>query len=184
MPTVMVEPLDVETVRQALRHQYLAGLSMLHDAIRRCPDAVWDDPEPSINCCAIACHAAFFTRYFLHPDPDAFRPWPGLPTASVLGAERGGRTSAPDDSMPATTTRDEVLAYVKCVIESLDEALESLDLTSPESGFHGYRMSKLEHQLVNLRQLQHHTARLIDRVRAATGEAVPWLASDRSDTVN
>ena len=42
----------------------------------------------------------------------------------------------------------------------VDAAVYRLDLTAPESGFYWYRMSKLEHHLVNLRHIQHHTGQL------------------------
>ena len=56
-------------------------------------------------------------------------------------------------------------------------AVDVMDLTSPECGFSWYRVSKLEHQLVNLRHLQHHTAQLADRLRTATDMHVRWVGS-------
>jgi hypothetical protein len=50
---------------------------------------------------------------------------------------------------------------------SLIAALDKLDLENSQSGFPWYRMSKLEHQLVNLRHIQHHAAQLADRLRSA-----------------
>jgi hypothetical protein len=35
-------------------------------------------------------------------------------------------------------------------------------------------MSKLEHQFVNLRHIQHHTGQLAERIRQSTGHGVSW----------
>jgi hypothetical protein len=36
-------------------------------------------------------------------------------------------------------------------------------------------VSKLEHQLVSIRHLQHHTAQLADRVRTRVGIGIDWV---------
>jgi len=53
-----------------------------------------------------------------------------------------------------------------------------LDLDSAESGFSWYQMSKLEHQLVNIRHIQHHGAQLADRLRSAADIASSGSAAD------
>jgi hypothetical protein len=57
----------------------------------------------------------------------------------------------------------------------VDAAVDRLDLTAPESGFYWYRMSKLEHQFVNLRHIQHHTGQLADRLRQEADRGVEWV---------
>jgi hypothetical protein len=70
-----------------------------------------------------------------------------------------------------------VLAYWREVESMVDDGVNALDLSSPDSGFHWYRMSKLEHQLVSLRHLQHHAAQLADRLRAANDIGIAWVAA-------
>ena len=53
--------------------------------------------------------------------------------------------------------------------------MDALDLDSTESGFSWYRMSKLEHQLVNIRHIQHHGAQLADRLRSAADIGIRWV---------
>jgi hypothetical protein len=60
----------------------------------------------------------------------------------------------------------------------VDGSVDAADFTWNESGFH-YRMSKLEHQLVNLRHIQHHAAQLADRVRQAIDAGVKWKGGSR-----
>ncbi len=62
----------------------------------------------------------------------------------------------------------------------VDDAVDALDLDSAESGFSWYRMSKLEHQLVNLRHIQHHGAQLADRLRSAADIGIRWVGGQTS----
>jgi hypothetical protein len=55
----------------------------------------------------------------------------------------------------------------------VDAAVDQLDLNAPESGFPWYKMPKLDHQIVNIRHIQHHTAILGIRLRPA-GVDVKW----------
>jgi len=40
-------------------------------------------------------------------------------------------------------------------------------------------MSKLEHQFVGIRHIQHHAAQLSDRLRAVTGKGIDWIGPTR-----
>ena len=76
-------------------------------------------------------------------------------------------------------TKAEILDYWAFCDASIDAAVDALDLMSPRSGFSWSGASKMEHQLSSLRHIQHHTAQLSDRLRAATGSAVDWVGSRR-----
>ena len=54
-------------------------------------------------------------------------------------------------------------------------ARDMLDLDAPECGFWWYKMSKLEHQFVNIRHTQHHAAQLMDRLRQVAGVGIDWI---------
>ena len=59
----------------------------------------------------------------------------------------------------------------------IDDAVDASDLDRTESGFSWYRMSKLEHQFVSIRHIQHHAGQLIDRVRSAADIGIGWVAA-------
>ena len=61
----------------------------------------------------------------------------------------------------------------------VDRSVDALNLESPESGFSWYPISKLEHQIVNIRHIQHHTAQLADRLRAAHDVGIRWAGTPR-----
>ncbi len=176
------DPEAVATLRTALKRQYRATLAMLRDAVERCPDALWADPAPTNVFWQIAYHSLYFTHLYLQPDEAAFRPWAGH-QADVQyddGIAGPADPTSPFPLLPPAYTKVQVLAYTDHVDVCVD-GVDALDLGAATSGFSWYRMGKLEHQLVNLRHLQHHAGQLADRVRAATGAGVRWVSPDPSE---
>ncbi|MDH3205846.1 MAG: hypothetical protein OEO79_04500 [Gemmatimonadota bacterium] len=70
-----------------------------------------------------------------------------------------------------------MLAFCDVCEGYVDEAVATLDLASPDCGFPWYSLSKLEHQLLTVRHLQHHAAQLADRLRNEVGVGVRWVGS-------
>lgn len=164
------------TLAAVLKSQYHASLAMLREAIEECPEELWDDATPLNAFWRIAYHAVFFAHLYLQPDEQSFVPWHGhqgdvqFPDA-ILGP--------PDPTSrlplgPSPYSRIEVLEYCEFCDGEVDATVDRLDLESQESGFSWYPVSKLEHQFVNIRHIQHHAAQLADRVRAAAGVGVRW----------
>ncbi len=162
-----------------LKSQYHAALAMLRDAIERCPDDLWLDSRPTNPFWGLAYHALFFTHVYLGKDRAAFRPWAehqsDVQNEDGIGTQRDPESTAP--VVPTPYTKDQVLRYWEICDGMIDSAVDALDLTRTECGFHWYKMSKLEHQFVNLRHIQHHTAQLADRLRAAEGVGVRWVGA-------
>lgn len=73
--------------------------------------------------------------------------------------------------------RADVIAYARNCIERIDLAVDALDLEAQDCGFWWYKLSKLEHQFVNLRHLAHHTGQLADRLRATADLGISWYGS-------
>ena len=169
-------------LRSALKSQYHASLAMLRDAIERCPEDLWLSTAPRNAYWQVAYHALFFTHLYLMPEQSAFRPWHGH-QSQVQQADGIGGPPDPNSSLPVLPnpyTKTEVLEYLQICDRMVDDAVDQLDLDSPKSGFYWYKMPKLEHQFVNIRHLQHHTAQLADRLRAATGTGVRWVGGKAS----
>ena len=168
-----------ELSRTALKRQYHAGLAMLRTAVERFPDDRWTEPFADNAFWQIAYHTLFYTHLYLQPGIDAFRPFPG----HQGDVQSKGALTGPADPasvlplLPEPYPKAHVLAFADHVIATLDTSVETLDLAAAESGFPWYAMPKLEHQLVNLRHLQHHTGQLIERLRMATGAGVGWVGS-------
>ncbi len=176
-------PNALAALRTALKRQYRAALAMLRDAVESCPDAVWDDPTPTNAFWQVAYHTLYFTHLYLQPDEASFRPWSGH-QADVQHEDGIAGPADPTSSLPLVPspyTKDQVLAYLDHVDVGVD-GVDALDLAAAASGFSWYPMGKLEHQLVNLRHVQHHVGQLADRVRAASGEGVRWVSPKASES--
>lgn len=168
-----------EALRAAMKSQYHAALAMLREAVERCSDALWLDRSYTNAFWQVAYHTLYFTHLYLQADEAAFRPWEGQQSEvqhpdGIAGREIPG---SPLPLLPEPYTRQEVLAYWRVCDAMVDDAVDALDLTGETSGFSWYRMPKLEHQLVNLRHLQHHAAQLADRLRSQQAIGMRWVGS-------
>jgi hypothetical protein len=165
--------------RRILKSQYRAALAMLRDAVEQCPEPLWTAPGHVSAFWQVAYHSVFFTHLYLHREAAAFQPW--------AGHQRGvqhedGLTKRADPTsdlrlLPAPYSRADVLAYWQVCADMVDSAVDAMDLDAAECGFSWYNVSKLEHQLINLRHVQHHAAQLADRLRQATDQPARWVGA-------
>ena len=179
-PDLTFSALDRE-LRASLKSQYHSALAMLKESIVRCPEETWYDETPKNACWQLAYHTLFFTHLYLQPDEAAFRPWPGERTGvrHPHGIAGPADPDSPLPFLPSPYSKNEVLEYWEFCDRMVDGAVETLDFGRKESGFSWYPVPKLEHQIVNVRHVQHHAAQLADRVRAAAGVGVRWAGSRR-----
>jgi hypothetical protein len=171
-------------LKPILKSQYHAGLAMFRDAIEQCPPELWMARGHVSAFWQIAYHTLFFTHLYLHREESAFQPWAGhqrdVQHQDGLTGPADVRSALP--VLPRPYSKDDVLAYWRVCDGMVDDALDGMDLASESCGFWWYPVSKLEHQMINLRHLQHHTAQLADRLRTATDVHVEWVGArpDRS----
>lgn len=168
-----------DAVRDALKRQYHAGLAMLRGAVERFPADRWTEPVAGSAFWQVAYHALFFTHFYLHSRAEVFEPFPGhqhaVQHADGLAGPADAASALP--LLPEPYTKEHVLAFADHLISTLDESVDALDLEAQDSGFAWYPLSKLEHQLVNLRHLSHHTGQLLERHRAVTDSGIDWASS-------
>jgi hypothetical protein len=150
-------------LRQALKEQYHAGLAMLAECVEKCPEDVWLEGELERPFRGIAFHAVFYTHLYLVQNEAAFQPWPGQRENRL--PEGGGFYQ-----------RTEILDYIRYVDALIDPTVDQLDLASDETGFSWYpNMSKLSHQLMNLRHTQGHVGQLSELLMAR-GIDTDWVS--------
>ena len=157
-------------LQDALKSQYHAALAMLRAAIDACPPELWTDASYVNQFWQVAYHTVFYADFYLQTSETTFVPW-------EHHRRNYSRFPALSDAAPSLTpySIDDVKAYCARCDAKVDSAVDGLDLSSPDSGFPWYKMSKLEHQFVNLRHIQHHTGQLAERIRQATGHGVGWV---------
>lgn len=168
-------------LRRILKSQYHASLAMLREAVERCPEDLWEGGDQPNAFWQVAYHVLFYTHLYLQPNEAAFRPWEGH-QAEVQHADAISGSPDPASDLPLLPrpySRAEVLAYWSYCDAMVDGSIDAMDLDSPESGFWWYEMPKLEHQLVNLRHVAHHTAQLADRLRTHADIGISWVKARR-----
>jgi hypothetical protein len=166
-----------DTLRSVLKSQYHAALAMLREAIEQCPESTWYSTQPTNAFWQVAYHTLYFTHLYLQRNEAAFRAWEHQ-QSEVQHPDGIPGPADPNSALPLIPkpySKAEVLAYWSVCDEMVNEAVDALDLQSPDSGFSWYRMSKLEHQIVNIRHIQHHTAQLADRLRSSAGIGIRWV---------
>lgn len=165
-------------LRAALKSQYHAALAMLRETIERCPNDLWAGGAFINPTWHVAYHVLFYTHFYLQPRAEDFTPWKHhrentnyffdeLPP----GADSG--------ELHTPYTKAQVMEYWRFCDDLIDAAVESLDLLSGESGFDWYPIPKLDHQIVNIRHIQHHAAQIGQRIRHASagGICIDWVGA-------
>jgi hypothetical protein len=155
---------------------------MLRECIEKCPQSVWDDVAHKNTYWQIAYHALYFTHLYLQPRSDDFVPW-SEHQSDVQNPDGLAGPTDPNSSLPLIPepyTKAQVLAYCLFCDGMVDTAVDALDLGLEDSGFHWYPIPKLEHQLVNIRHLQHHVAQLADRLRNEADVGINWVGMRRT----
>lgn len=159
-------------LKAALGRQYHAALAMLKQAIENCPAELWDGGGYPVPYWQVAYHTLYFTHLYLQPNIEAFRPW-------ELHREEYHDLPWPPGSgskIADPYTKAQILAYWHVCDSMVDGALQRLDLEAPDCGIPWHKgMPKLDHQLHNLRHIQHHAALLAGRLRLADGTEVQWV---------
>jgi len=168
-------------LRSALKSQYHAALAMLREVVERYPEDRWESGGHINAPWQLAYHTLFFAHLYLQPSAPDFRPWKGHQTGVQHEDGIAGRVDPKSDLplIPDPYSRAQVLEYLRICDEQVDDWVDALDLLSADSGFSWYPIGKLEHQLVGLRHVQHHTAQLADRLRNEAGLGTRWVGSTR-----
>ena len=158
------------TLQAILKSQYHASLAMLLEAIERCPASLWTSDAYTNPFWQVAYHTLYYTHLYLQPGETGFTPWERhRPDHHRFGP----RAESAGPLIPYTPV--ELSAYGRKCDAAVDAAVDRLDLTASFSGFSSYPMPKLEHQLVNLRHIHHHTGQLADRLRQEAGTGIAWV---------
>jgi hypothetical protein len=171
----------IDGLRPILKSQYHAALAMLRESIEQCSDDLWYSDEPTNAFWQVAYHAVFFTHLYLERSSSAFRPWERH-QREVQHPDGIAGPSDPTSALPlipSPYSKGDVLEYWEVCDQMVDAAVDALDLRSNDSGFSWYPIPKVEHQIVNIRHIQHHTAQLADRLRASAGIGVQWVGARR-----
>lgn len=156
-------------VRSALKSQYRGGLEMLRQCIDRCPDYLWQSGTYPRTFDRIATHAVFFTDLYMRQNEAAHEDWQDITPGRYADLDE-------DASGGTHIERQHLLDYLEYVYGEVDRVVDGLDLDTEDPGFYWYKnISKMEHQLMNLRHLQGHVGQLSELLMAH-GIEIDWIA--------
>ena len=181
-------PDAAEILRSAIKAQYHAALAMLRQAIERCPDDLWVSAAYPNRSWRMAYHTIYYTHLYLNPTLENFRPWEhhqtriqhmdGIHGDSDLEEFLELPHRPPQSGKPYS--KAEVLAYWRQCDAMVDRMVDALDLLGAGSGFPWAKVPKAQHQMMNIRHIQHHAAQLADRLRSITNIGIDWVRSARA----
>jgi phosphopantothenoylcysteine synthetase/decarboxylase len=175
----MTQQQSADLLRAVLKSQYHASLAMLRQTVEKCPDDLWYRTDQINAFWQTAYHTLFFTHLYLQTNEAAFKPWKHH--QSNVQHEDGQTGPAHPNStlplIPKPYTREQVLEYWTFCDGMVNAAVDALDLQSPESGFYWYKVSKLEHQIINIRHIQLGAAQLAARLRTELNIGLEWVGT-------
>ena len=161
-------------LKEIVKSQYWASLEMLRQAILKCPDSLWHNPDYKNQFWHIAFHVIFYTHFYLHLTEEDFIPW-------EKHEEKLVSLGSPHSSMKndITYSKEDVLDYLELCLDQLAGHVDALDLHS-ESGFHWLPFNKLELQFYNIRHVQQHTGELCERLGTKEDIDIDWVGMKAS----
>jgi hypothetical protein len=181
--TLEASTIQTATLAESLKSQYRASLAMLREAIEKCPDTLWARESDLNKTWQVAYHALYFVHLYAQPTLEDFVPWSGQHPESQNDDCFPGNPSESSTLpvIPEPYAQAEVLSYHQFCEDSIGSWIDRLDLASASSGFPWYPISKLEHQLLNLRHVMQHTGQIMERVRSAANVGVRWRGAVRQE---
>jgi hypothetical protein len=149
--------MDTPTFTRLLADQFNAALSMLDEAIRRCPPERWDDHVGVYPFWQVAYHVLCFVDCYAYAHNDAWEP-----DQRPEGMHPRGRTELDEEFPSRRFEQADLLAYLARGRDLVRHALAAetdTTLRGP-SGFSHLPFTRAEHHLHSLRHVQHHTGQL------------------------
>jgi DinB superfamily len=162
----------VSEASQILWRQLGAAIDMLENAMRACPDELWNGGARQPEFWYVAYHTLFFLDLYLSDTIEGFTP-PAPFSLSELD---------PDGAMPERVyTKSELGTYLQHTRNKYRSVLEGL---TEEQGARVYKtpwleLSFAELLLYTLRHVQHHAGQLNLMLRQETGSAPRWVKQVR-----
>jgi hypothetical protein len=165
-----------------LWRQFGAAIDMLGEALRDCPDdlwemTLWDDPADSWVARGfpafwyLGYHALFWLNLYLTGAEEGFAP----PAPFDLVEMQAGEV------LPRTYAREELLGYLEYCRLKCREAIEAMsdEQASRVCWFAWGELPFAELQLYNLRHVQEHGAQLRMFLGQHAGKSAKWVSQAR-----
>lgn len=164
---------------EMLWRQFAAAIDMLGDALRNCPEELWDkrlwEDQPDQWVAAgfsaywyLGYHALFWLDLYLTGAEEGFAPPEPFDLVEM----------EPNEVLPRTYTREELLGYLEYCRQKCQETIRAITKEG------AYRLCRFawgelpfaELQLYNLRHVQEHAAQLHMFLGQQAGKDAGWVS--------
>ncbi|MBK8504854.1 MAG: hypothetical protein IPL46_23170 [Saprospiraceae bacterium] len=162
----------MKTIKSALISQLRASLMMLQKGVVTCSDDLWVTDQYSNRTWQLVYHALFFTDLYLYQHLDERKRF----YLHKKDYQNLGEANSKDPY-----SKMEMAEYITYINDRIENAIDSLDLLGEDCGFYWYKVNKMEHQMVNLKHLQHHVAQLLERIRLHQDQGIGWIRDGGGD---
>ncbi|HLW20852.1 MAG TPA: DinB family protein [Cyclobacteriaceae bacterium] len=170
--------MENKTIATILASQYKASLGMLRQAVERVPQEVWNNEDYSNPNWKIAYHVIWGVKFYLGASAENYVPFENaIEGAESLGGYQDWENPEEGVIVEGFHTKEELLSFISQLEDELISAINGLPLEDP-SGFEWYPYSRLELHINSIRHIQHHTAQIIERLKAKGITGFPWRADE------
>lgn len=163
-----------KTITEVLISQYKASLGMLRNTIEQVPEDQWNTEEYNNPTWQIAYHILWSIKFYLGPNTESYVPWENaIEGAESLGGSLEWENPEQGVVVEGHQTKEELIFFIDDLESILSSKIESLPLNE-DSGFEWYPYSRLEMHINTIRHIQHHTAQIIERLKAKGLSGFNW----------
>lgn len=166
--------MDNKTITDILASQYRASFGMLRNVIEKTPQEQWNTEEYNNPNWQIAYHILWGANFYLGTNPESYVPFENaIEGAESLGGSQEWENPEEGVVVEGFHTKDDLLSFIDEVESNLQQRIEALPLEE-NSGFEWYPYSRFELHINSIRHIQHHTAQLIERLKAKGITGFSW----------
>jgi uncharacterized damage-inducible protein DinB len=145
-----------------------AAVDMLENAIRACPEDLWEEKNNNHSFWYIAYHTLFFLDFYMSEKEEGFQP-PAPFTLSELD---------PSGILPERIyTKEELLDYIQYGRKKTKAAIDRLTSENlrERCSFRSPDVTAAELIFYTMRHVQHHAGQLNLMLRTKAGSATAWI---------
>lgn len=168
--------MENKVITNILASQYKASLGMLRNVLDKTPEEQWNNEDYNNPNWQIAYHILWGVKFYLGANPESYVPFQNaIEGAESLGGSQDWENTDEGVVVEGFHTKDELLSFINEIENNLQQRIEALPLEE-NSGFEWYPYSRLELHINSIRHIQHHTAQLIERLKANGITGFSWWA--------
>lgn len=172
--------MEKKMISDVLASQYKASLGMLRNALDKVPEEQWNNEDYNNPNWQIAYHVLWATKLYIGANLESYVPFKGaIEGAESLGGTQDWENVDAGVKVEGFHTKQEILSFIDSLENTLQPQIEILPIEA-NSGFEWYPYSRMELHINNIRHIQHHTAEIIERLKAKGITGFQWWADQNA----